>query len=116
MAERNQLDDAIDEAISALIDEETEGFHLVTTKDKGDHVGHTNTWYDGTAQIGVSDDLSIYNGTAMLYIHVSHYLNLLKDEHGEDVGLWDVFETLLAVYDETEMGEISQYERIGDFE
>ena len=116
MAERTRLDDAIDEGISALIDDETEAFHLVATKDKGEHVEHTNTWFDGTAQIDISDDLTVYNGTAMLYIHVEHYLNLLKEEHGEDVDLWDVFETLLAVHDATETGQISMYERIGDFE
>jgi len=116
MSERTKVDDAIDDAIGELIDDDTEAYHLVVAKDGG--LGKTEfveSWWDGTEKVRVSDDLEAYKNTLMVSKHVLNYLDRIQDEH-DDVTLEDAFLSIATILEEWDISAVNEYELIGDYE
>jgi hypothetical protein len=117
MSERTQVDDAIDDAIEELIDDDTEAFHLVVAQDGGPgRTEFVESWWDGTEKVQISDDLAVYKNTLMVSKHVLNYLDRIQDEHGDDMTLEDVFLSIASVLEEWDVSSVNMYELIGDYE
>jgi hypothetical protein len=106
MTERTELDDAIDEAIEELIDDDTKAFHLVTVKDSDKkQVNFAESWYDSTEKVPIADDMSVNHAILMLTVHAGGYTQRIQDEHS-NASLKD---TLLSI--DTVAREMSSSQR-----
>jgi len=110
MSKRTQYDDMVDEAIEELIDNNTSGFHLITSKRKNGGVKWDQTFYEDPIEVEISDDVKTNSNNYQLYFMAKLMLDRLRETHGDEITMEDVCMNILTIHEEIETTNVNVYE------